>query len=474
MLAVPSFALSPAGGTWEKQVTVYFTDTVQEAGRNDTAPPPRYPLPNAEYELSTSDTTLAHGSIDTKGVLALDLRQPPDEATLRVWTHSESVSVSTVDSDEPYSMTVPFAPDLSEIILDGDATTSSALMVFTMLSSAAQKVRKLNGAPPPLVHAVFPTDRSTSSWNPNQDGRLHLLEGDGQDWDVVLHEYGHFLGSALNLGPAVTGRHRFTENLANRKGVADGMALAWSEAWPTVLSIALQRAISIEPMPAYFGDTAYTDSVDVSPPVSYDLESNAGMAGTGVDNELAVQRAVWDLLDPAEDEGDDRGIGIGIARFWSLLKGAHPADFAHFWRALTAGAIDDTSLDMGCILAEQGISPRLSAADVLTEPDLTQPPAISWSPQGGAVGTADPAGYSTVNDEFRVLVMGGKIEEPLADSLSLSGDSWQPSQDEWARVLDSGDGDIRIVVLGGHHAPTGETVLYPGCPVNLGSIRHGR
>jgi hypothetical protein len=57
---------------------------------------------------------------------------------------------------------------------------------------ASRYYSSLPGSVNNSVNTVFPTGENTSNFS---NSRMHILQGDRYDWDVAMHEYGHFVQS---------------------------------------------------------------------------------------------------------------------------------------------------------------------------------------------------------------------------------------------------------------------------------------
>ena len=88
---------------------------------------------------------------------------------------------------------------------------------------------------------------------------------------------------------------------------------------------------SATPLPRV-GDAAYDDLEDGS--VSYSMETNDSQ-GMGEDNELAVQRLLWDLFDGNSDSRD--AISRSDQTIWTAINAADPEILSSGWAALRAG-----------------------------------------------------------------------------------------------------------------------------------------
>jgi hypothetical protein len=95
----------------------------------------------------------------------------------------------------------------------------------------------------PLCEVKVPEDPKSTSF---VNGKvMHLLDSDFQDRDVILHEYGHFIGNSFLaastfLGYGFNDDKKETHSISNFPRHAEHYESAWDEGFATFLSCALQ------------------------------------------------------------------------------------------------------------------------------------------------------------------------------------------------------------------------------------------
>jgi hypothetical protein len=98
-----------------------------------------------------------------------------------------------------------------------------------------QYTKRINsGATLGAITASFP-DAGGTNFNPGSTNSAKILQGDRFDWDVILHEYGHFVGGKFNIKDSPGGRHGLDENIGEQLTKDEGIRLAWSEGSATGL-----------------------------------------------------------------------------------------------------------------------------------------------------------------------------------------------------------------------------------------------
>jgi hypothetical protein len=148
-------------------------------------------------------------------------------------------------------------------------------------------VSGVSGSALPQVGVVFP-DADGSFYT---GGTLYINPDDPLDWDVIHHEYGHYVSDRYNLDSNPGGCHNPGKNLSedvqkcldasgNVKtygpyGKDKGTKLAWGEGWPTYFALSLQRARGGASLGIpNVGDRKYTDggtNIDYSRGPRWDL-----------------------------------------------------------------------------------------------------------------------------------------------------------------------------------------------------------
>ena len=285
--------------------------------------------------------------------------------------------------------------------------------------------------------------------------KLHLLEGDRFDWDVIHHEYGHYVQSIYNLSASPGGAHSLGENLAQRLGKDAGLRLAWGEGWPTFFGTSLQIARGLLALGIpNVGDTRYQDTEDAS--IDYNLESLVGGSSAGEDNELSVQRALWDLYDANADMRDN--VSLGQIVVWNTLVEAHAHTLSEAWNAFAVAKTVKQLTELGAIFADQSVAP-----DPTNPPDgatVNATTVFQWKANG--------AGPSFRLNQFKVQFYNADFSTLLFQSAVLNTPSYTPTAGELATIQGLPTGSKWIVRGSNTSAPTtGEYVSPPRSITNL-------
>ncbi|HEX2191721.1 MAG TPA: hypothetical protein VHH09_00870 [Acidimicrobiales bacterium] len=339
---------------------------------------------------------------------------------------------------------------------------NTAFSVRDALVTGSDYVLRLRGSRLPDVTVDFPTATPTSNWNFRNDHLLHVLEKDRFDWDVILHEYGHFVSDEVDIAGRAEGRHGLDENLANRLGKDTGLTLAWREGWPTYFSVSAQRAMGAASWNIpNVGDTDYSDTEDANPPLRYGLASQEGVASKGEDNELSVQRVLWQL-----SSGTARLPGLGDAGVWNLLVREHPHNLWQLYRALVTGRSPGEIAAVGCVLGEHKVAPQITSPADGSRAELDSPPAVAWAANGGRPARPRDKFPPNLNDAFVVEVYDADFRTSLFRSPEQQATELTLGARDWQVITGSGQPFVNVVVHG-RQTNSPQTGPYTGCSIRL-------
>lgn len=350
---------------------------------------------------------------------------------------------------------------------------------------------------------------------------ITVREDEKYDWDVILHEYGHFLDVRVDgLSNKPTGRfeHSVGKSINTDYGKEVGVRLAWHEGLANYLGIASQHVVQANgqlPLVQYgsdysttgrfTGDTWYTDAspiADTRPgtrTLDYNLEASEGqrifhdgtpsefIGNQGEGDEAPVTRILWDLADNNEDvfvSGLKDEISIGHVELYKILvdirtwgKLDQLQDVWNYFQRnldkLNLGEIPDNHklAKLGAIFEEYNVSPQPTKIPTSS----SQLSGFEWKVGNSNVeGTNE--GQRIGNDEFTIFVFNENFESYFSKTLdqtnknewtldSITGiASWNPSEEDWSQIK---PGNNYLVIAGsdtvtgiGEGSPHTRTGLY--------------
>ena len=277
---------------------------------------------------------------------------------------------------------------INESLTAANTGTGPAGSVFQAATWIAVYARERNGGSISHVDVIWPNGDDGSFY----DGDVQIEQADRWDWDTIHHEYGHFVMDELDIEDNPGGPHNIGECAADVRGdKSEGNRLAWGEGWPTFMGTAGQQVFNMAALNVpRVGDTGYDDLEDGS--VSYDLEPQSN-AGRGEDNELAVQRLLWDLFDGNNDGRDT--ISRSDQDMWDVIDAAGPETLSGGWAALRAGQSNATQILMGEIASDHQIGPTLTtpAEGATVSPGSA---IFNWNPNVGCGSTFNGNSFDVV------------------------------------------------------------------------------
>ena len=353
------------------------------------------------------------------------------------------------------------------------------------------------GANPLQIFVEFPgTNNNGSFFSTTGDDHLNIGRDHAFDWDVLTHEYGHYVQKINNTTQNPGGCHYINANNTNFNQSTCGgsnrvltkqqaISLAWGEGWPTFFGTNLQIASGAGALGIFsVADTFYTDTANN---FAYDLEGNVQSFRTGgEDNEASVQRILWDFADALRDGHDE--LTYGTQEMWRELAGDPTIVTLDAFRAefdgmvpgspagYSTGSVEQNRAKAGRVYhdLEVGPEPILPADNV---PISATPPMFQWRTKGAKSGSLPAPGYRF--NRFRVLFFTADYSQLIFTSpdITTTGTqataSWQPTAAEWATITASAPSTltnvIKWVVEGEHDLIAPATGPYRGLDRSLGA-----
>ena len=313
-------------------------------------------------------------------------------------TMSAGILGGTYEASSPTHDETPDGATIVENFTATNTGTGPAMSVFQAATWIAVYARDRNGGAISSVDVIWPNGDDGSFY----DGDVQIEQADRWDWDTIHHEYGHFVMDELNIDDNPGGPHSIGDCAADeRDDKSEGNRLAWGEGWPTFFGTAGQQVFNMASLNVpRVGDDGYDDLEDGS--VSYSLESQTS-GGQGEDNELAVQRLLWDLFDGASDGRD--AISRSDQSMWNAVDGADPEILSGGWAALRVGESNANQILMGEIASDHAIGPRLNspAEGATVSPSNAN---FSWNNNVGCSSTYD-------GDSFDVVFFNAATMAPI-------------------------------------------------------------
>lgn len=287
--------------------------------------------------------------------------------------------------------------------LGNTTDTHNAFQIHQALNMAADYTfNKSNQNNFNRITVTFPNSSQNSCCYSSSQNKIYLLPDSHCEWDVIQHEYGHYVADYIGIDNSFGGSHSSKTNMFNKIGndnyptltnVDRVRWLVWSEGWATYFGISLQAASNASALDIPdVGDTWY-DCYRKN--LHYNLETNNGK---GEDDELSIMCTLWDLFDSHNDGADV--ISLGETVLWNIMNEYDYtiSSFPHFIDALLSSSrlTSTQKKSVGAILSEKYIAPTIvsPASDSYLYYFSLANPTIKWTRNGQSTN------YK--NDNFKI------------------------------------------------------------------------
>ena len=130
------------------------------------------------------------------------------------------------------------------VIRPGKSNRANAFEISQAQLIPYRYFNKISGRNIPEVSIIYPFKIPNVSCYVNN--YIYIEEYDYYDWDVLNHEYGHYICDYFDICDTVWKEHRTGEDLALNFGKSKGLKLAYSEGLATYFSLASQMYFSTE------------------------------------------------------------------------------------------------------------------------------------------------------------------------------------------------------------------------------------
>jgi hypothetical protein len=369
--------------------------------------------------------------------------------TLNSWIDTFPDGGDTYSSDSSTHDETPGGSTIVENFNFGMGNFSDACSIFEAATWIAAYIAfDANGSAFSQLEVEWPSGDDGSFY----DGKLNIEQDDRWDWDTVHHEFGHFVMDELDIEDNPGGKHNIGDCIVDKHDddKSEGNRLAWGEGWPTYFGTSGQLEMSMAALNVpRVGDAQYDDLEDTS--VSYGMDTQDS-DGRGEDNEVAVQRLLWDLYDSNNDGRDT--ISRSDNSIWNAIAGAagSPHILSHYWQALRAGQSDADQILMGKIATDQQIGPKLTGPvlGALISPANNN---FSWS---GLVGCPD----SYTADKFDLKFFNASTKATILTKAGLGTASHVLSDADITTIASQTHNILWGVE--GYHTPSPSTGPYLG------------
>lgn len=407
-------------------------------------------------ELMGEGNTLVDGtySIDCYGG---DIGSGPD-IVVRVYSAIMNDAVAMVGDTKttPYYMESAENTDFEGSTLGVSLTTGTPVRNSASDDVSARRFSVLDAALQFAAEALYLRDLNLMQKVPilypvagigafyvSSEAAIYIPRNAALDWDVIGHEYGHFLsdkGSSSRFDTSEGGAHDGSSTIPSN-GKAKGVRLAWSEGWATFFELMAlinpTQTLLARPNVPNAGDRIYQNTeLNV---ITWDAETvGMGALGQGYASETSVLSMLYDFCDADQDTSND-GLSKDIVNIapkliWKLLNTSNMDDVGKVYNALCATVGYDlaTILYFSPLFAMNNIGPELDTPAEGTVVSSVLSPTFKWKANG------DPnAGFA--HDKFDLIIAKNNFTELAGIKENISATEYKFTDAEWMAIAAQSD-----------------------------------
>lgn len=229
------------------------------------------------------------------------------------------------------------------------------------------------------------------------DTYMGITQNYFNDWDTVMHEYGHYVEHRLGTygitlwqhlvyNPAHSfnaddvDAHEFLWGLINSTCKSYGLQLAWSEAWAYAFAFVAQDYYNSNILDLTTPPTNVPNICDATIP-GYDCENRSpSNMICGEANEVAITSLLWDLFDSVSDTPDN--ISLGASLWWDATTASGTYTLSDFANVINNN-YGQYRNEVGALFKYFKMAPIFYVGGVPSTFDSSTSINLNWSVPGG-------------------------------------------------------------------------------------------
>lgn len=190
---------------------------------------------------------------DENGNYEMSIKNSPDYGVygrgLYIEFYPETVHATIVrNGDDFYTRRTITRDDLDGNVAEfneefGTDYRGKAFSIVQAVEYGAEYVYRMEGAYLPQVSINYPSN--SGSYYDTAKHIINVSQVNFYDWDVVLHEYGHYVEDMFDFSSGAGGDHYINEDLTDRFSMDIGVRKAWNEGWATYFSLSCQKYLAM-------------------------------------------------------------------------------------------------------------------------------------------------------------------------------------------------------------------------------------
>lgn len=373
-----------------------------------------HPLQQAKVEIVDDDVTVddivATTYTNTSGNFSVTFANQTGASEnggcdifVRAYPQSSNITVTTILGGS-YSLKTPVTMDVTGNVgtiyqVLNPCDTAKSFQIHQAAIVGAQYVKSLSGTTPANCNVRYP--QSDSQSNSYKLSAIWINASTYYSWDVILHEYAHYIQDVYNTENNPADGHNPDSNLidmyvSNGSSLSvakdKGCRLAWGEGWATYFAVSAQihQGIAGLGIPGA-GDASFDDLYGNW------FRNCETELGRGEGNEMAVTCVLWDLADSTSWNGSKTethdSLSLGYQAVWNYTLGSGGTTLSNFVNYVYSKLSTTNYCSVGSILAKQNIT-----ADALRTNNSVSTnyyfssdiaPTFSWTAAKGSVKCID-------------------------------------------------------------------------------------
>ena len=203
----------------------------------------------------------------------------------------------------------------------GTDLCGQAFSIVQAAEYASLYVNDMEGVFLPQVVINYPATKPVGTYYEYFKKQINVYEVNYCDWDVIMHEYGHYVEDIFGFSSSGGGWHYINEDLTERFGKIVGSRKAWNEGWATYFSLSCQKHLFLRNLSIcnknginFLGDDCYDNSEINKYNIKIDVK-NMWRYGEGC--ETSVAGFLLSLADDDDHSADS--ISYGFKAIWDLV-----------------------------------------------------------------------------------------------------------------------------------------------------------
>ena len=235
-----------------------------------------------------------------------------------------------------------------DIIIKPEASNRAKSFEISQMMYYSQKyVKEMSDVSLPAIKVLYP-NKSSGCYYKSFPRLICIDQRAYSDWDVGMHEYGHYVDDYFYFSSLVGGEHWFNTDLACEYNKRKGLKLAYSEALATYIGISAQLYFNLI-------------STGIPTVGDYSYSSYNGATWNGLDNGFGEsdEGSIFGLLLTLADNITDRSydkVSLGFKEIWNILDSKKRTNVSDLIGAII-NEYPELTNEIGLLLEKFGFAP---------------------------------------------------------------------------------------------------------------------